>query len=117
MIISGRIREIIFTPNGLIWSSPAPANCLSGHIVSLSGSLGGAILVRTGIASISELFFIGFAYCKFLNITITPVAALTNLPLTNSNATAYNVYARDLGKLMQYVYIYIEWRLSIHDTL
>ena len=80
------------------WTAPSgvPETCFPQYIISLTADPTVTLTVDDTTASSATLNAAGFPYCVSQEITVTPIVAATNTPLTSSSATM-NLVVNDPG--------------------
>ena len=78
------------TPTGIEWTTPSgvPVSCFPQYIISLTADPTVTLTVNDTTASSAALNAAGFPFCVSQEITVTPIVAVTNTPLSTSSATA-----------------------------
>ena len=88
----------------VLWTAPSgvPETCFPQYIISLTADPTVTLTVDDTTASSAALNAAGFPYCVSQGITVTPIVAITNTPLTSSSATM-NLVVNDPGMFVAYV--------------
>jgi hypothetical protein len=96
---SETVARLQAVSTGIEWLTPSgiPIACFHQYTVSLTANLAVTLTVNEAMASSAALDAAGFPYCVHQEITVTPILAITNTPLTTSSATKHMVI-NDPGK-------------------